>query len=571
MRLWRNNGDRVLVVGIFQSLGIGRAVLKNLHRARFRRVAAIHASAKRRPRIEEYGVSAIGGAAAASVVALAIGAFIFWQRGILTDYRPGVLTLLLAAFALAGALSGWILIRSLHQHVDEAWLARCASTILPDETVVMAEVEASETARVLEILRDVEAEAPVTFAFHSPPPFSAESTTRRLREERPSIQRLSENATHLASSTVVSRDAQPRGQSFLRRLREVESALEWANASLTMSAEMHHAFTLSAEWLLDNAYLIREQVTDLRRSLPQKYYGELPLIANGPKAGLPRVYHVASEIVLESGGALEPEIIRKFLVAFQAIAPLDIGELWALPLMLRLQLLECLRALAIQVEQQQSQSEEADFWANRLTTAVRHSSTQLLRMMEQLVERHPEPTAHFASELMARLYDEEAALPLVSGWLERSLRAPLLEVMQQEHRRQAVQQTALADVINSCRLLAQITWPEFFQSISWAESELAADPAGVYARLDFETGDRCRSAVEEIARWSKRSEQEIIDQALALAKAAEGEVGRHVGYYLIDAGRPALERQRMPGRRWRNARTDGFARTRRARISEVFS
>src|SRR2546426_8803145 len=101
---------------------------------------------------------------------------------------------LLAAFALAGALSGWILVRLLRQHVDEAWLARCASTILPDETVVMAEVEASETARVLVILGDVEAEAPVTFAFRSPRPFSVESTTRPLWEERPSIQHLPENA-----------------------------------------------------------------------------------------------------------------------------------------------------------------------------------------------------------------------------------------------------------------------------------------------------------------------------------------------------------------------------------------
>jgi hypothetical protein len=179
--------------------------------------------------------------------------------------------------------------------------------------------------------------------------------------------------------------------------------------------------------------------------------------------------------------------------------------------MLRLHLLECLRALAIEVEQQQSQSEEADFWANRLITAVRHSSTQLLRMMEQLVERHPEPTAHFASELMARLYDEEAALPLVSGWLERSLRAPLLEVMQQEHRRQAVQQTALADVINSCRLIAQIAWPEFFESVSWAESELGADPAGVYVRLDFETVIAAESAVKVV--WGKTSEQEISTNA----------------------------------------------------------
>ncbi len=564
MRLWRKNGDRVLVVGIFQSPKTGRAVLKNLHRARFRRAAAIHASARGRPRIEEHGISTIGGSATGSVLSLALGAFIFWERGMLADYRPAGLALLLAAFALAGALTGWILVRLLQEHVAAASLARCASTILPGETVVLAEVRATEAPRLLAILRDVETEAPVTFAFHSPPHFRFKSSARPLGHELPSGQRLAENAARLAHEIRVSREAKPRGPSFLRRLREIERALEWANASLTMSAEVHHAFTLSAEWLLDNAYLIREQVTDLRESLPQKQYGKLPLIASGPEAGLPRVYHVASEIVAESGGALEPEFIGKFLVAFQATAPLDIGELWALPLMLRLQLLECLRALAIQVEQQQSQSEEADFWANRLITAGRHSSPRLLKMMEELVERYPEPTPHFASELVAHLYDEEGVLPLVSGWLERSLRSPLLEVMQQEHRRQAVQQTALTNAINSCRRLAQIQWRELFQSTSWAESELAADPAGVYAHLDFETRDRCRGAVEEIARWSRCSEQKTIDQALALAKAAEDEVARHVGYYLIDAGRPALEREtsaRVPlaerSRRWLRAHAAG--------------
>jgi cyclic beta-1,2-glucan synthetase len=564
MRLRRKNSDPVLVIGIFQSPGTGRAVLKNLHRARFHRAAAIHASSVGRPRVEEYGVLAIGGAAAASAVGLAIGAFIVWQCGILENYRPSMLALLLAAFALAGALGGWILVGLFRQRVDETRVAQCASTILPGETIVMAEVDTDETARVLAILRDVEAEAPVTFAFRSPPSFSVESITQPLWDERPSIQRLSENAAHLAHSISVSREAPPRGRSFQHRLREVGAALEWANASLTMSAEMHHAFTLSAEWLLDNAYLIREQVTDLRRSLPQKYYGKLPLIATGPEEGLPRVYHVASKMVSETGGVLESEIIRKFLVAFQAIAPLDIGELWALPLMLRLKLLECLRTLAVQVELQEGQSEEADFWANRLITGAHHSSSRLLRMMEELVERHPEPTAHFASELMAHLYDEEAALPLVSQWLERCLRAPLLEVMQQEHRRQAVQQTALSDAINSCRLIAQIAWPEFFESVSWAQNELSSDPAGVYARQDFETGDRCRGAVEEIARWSKDSEQAIIRQALALAKAAEDKVARYVGYYLIDAGRLALERATgaaVPmaerSRRWLRAHATG--------------
>src|SRR5213592_2571002 len=564
MRLWRKNGDRVLVVGIFQSVGTGRAVLQNLHRARFRRAAAIHASAKGRQRIEERGISAIGGSAAGSLLILALGAFIFWERGMLADYRPARLVLLLAAFALAGAVTGWILVQLLREHVDSASFARFASTILPNETVVLAEVEASEASRVLAILRDVEAEAPVTFGFYPPPPFSVESTAPPLGHELPSSQRLVENAASLARAIAVSRGAKPRGASFLHRLLEIEDALEWTNMSLTMSAEAHHAFTLSAEWLLDNAYLIREQVTDLRKSLPQKAYGKLPLIASGPGAGLPRVYQVAAEMVAETDGALEPEIIRRFPAAFQAIAPLDIGELWALPLMLRLQLLECLRSLAIQVDQQQRESEEADFWANRLITAVRHSSPRFLKILEELVERYPEPTPHFASELVAHLYDDEGALPVVTGWLERSLRSPLLEVMQQEHRHQAVQQTALTNAINSCRRLAQIQWRELFQSTSWAESQLAADPAGVYARMDFETRDRCRGAVEEIARWSNCSEQKTIDQALALAKAAQDEVARHVGYYLIDAGRPVLEQAigaRVPlgerSRRWIRAHAAG--------------
>src|SRR5437763_10841298 len=173
--------------------------------------------------------------------------------------------------------------------------------------------------------------------------------------------------------------------------------------------------------------------------------------------------------------------------------------------MLRLQLLECLRTLAIQVDQQQRESEEADFWANRLITAVRHSSPRLLKMMEELWDGYPVPTPHFASELVAHLYDDEGALRVVSGWLERSLRSPLLEVMQQEHRHQAVQQTALTNAINSCRRLAQIQWRELFQSTSLADSELAADPAGVYGRMAFEKRDRCRSAVDEIARWSNCS------------------------------------------------------------------
>jgi cellobiose phosphorylase len=163
--------------------------------------------------------------------------------------------------------------------------------------------------------------------------------------------------------------------------------------------------------------------------------------------------------------------------------------------------------------------------------------------MAELVRRHPEPTAHFASELVAHLYDEEAALPMVSVWLDRALGAPMSEVVQQEHRRQVVQQTSLANVITSCRRLTQIQWQELFEATSRADVELAKDPAAIYPRVDFGTRNRYRTAVEEIARWSKTSELEVISHALMLAGAAEDEIARHVGYHLIDEGRPALERE----------------------------
>src|SRR4051812_18220325 len=106
MKLWRKKGDRVLLVGIFQSSDTGRAVLKNLYRAGFRRIAAINASAGG-TQVVKHSISAIGGAAAAAAVfVLVTGALVFWQRGTLARYGPAMLALLLAAFALAGGVWG---------------------------------------------------------------------------------------------------------------------------------------------------------------------------------------------------------------------------------------------------------------------------------------------------------------------------------------------------------------------------------------------------------------------------------------------------------------------------------
>ena len=95
----------MLVVGIFQSPEIGRAVLKNLHRARFRRAAAVHLDPEAGRASRNMGSSVKAGAAAVSAFVVALGAFIFWQSGVFADYRPGLLAVLFVAVALVGALA----------------------------------------------------------------------------------------------------------------------------------------------------------------------------------------------------------------------------------------------------------------------------------------------------------------------------------------------------------------------------------------------------------------------------------------------------------------------------------
>ena len=555
-----------IFLGIYPSPELGRAVLRSLRENRFPRSALLVATAGGKVRTDHGAVTGFLATIIGALAGLVLGGLFLALNWLQLDLAKGLTSLLvLTGFVAIGAITGWLAGRWLAPRLAESVISTLRPAILPNETMVAVELSADEAVRVIALLRDVEGDPPVTFAFHFPSRFEFIPTAKLLRKEAPSGHRLATKAAELAESLDGQSSNTSRVPSLLRRLNVSEEILKWANTSLMISAEAQESSALSAEWLLDNAYLIQEQINDIHRSLPRKFYQELPIQAGGTQPGLPRVYRIASEIVAESDGNLDATIIRNYLIAFQTFTTLNIGELWAVPQMLRLRLIECLRSLALEVEQLQRSSEEANFWANRVISASRRNPERLLQMMDELMRRHPEPTAHFASELVAHLYDEEAALPTVTHWLERIFRAPLLEVVQQEHRRQATQQASLSNIISSCRRLPQIQWQDLFEATSRLDLELAKDPAGVYRQIDFETRNCYRTAVEQMARWSKKAELEVIARGLDLAQAAGSEVARHIGYYLIDAGRPELERSlgcRVPMRerrhRWLRRHASGF-------------
>lgn len=334
---------------------------------------------------------------------------------------------------------------------------------------------------------------------------------------------------------------------LLPRLDANEKVLIATCTALARSAELKQRMTPAGEWLLDNFYLIEEQVRTAKRHLPPGYSRELPRLAGGPNRGLPRVYELALHAVAHGDGRLGRGTLTRFIAAYQSVHPLQLGELWAVPIMLRLALIENLRRVAARVAASLTERELAGHWADLMLDAAENDPKNLIVVVADMARSDPPMTAPFVSELSRRLHGRGAALVLPLNWAEQHLaesQQTIEQLVQFEAQAQAAAQVSVSNSIGSLRLLGSMDWREFVETLSRVEETLREDPADVYARMDFATRDSYRHEVERVARRSTMSEPEVAAAALRLAReaAATAPHQRHVGYWLRDAGQHQLER-----------------------------
>jgi cyclic beta-1,2-glucan synthetase len=340
-----------------------------------------------------------------------------------------------------------------------------------------------------------------------------------------------------------------RGQ-LLKRLDENESVLTGARTLLTDAVKTDRRITPAGEWLLDNFYLIEEQIRTARRHLPEGYSRELPRLLNGPSAGLPRVYDIALETISHGDGRVEPESLSSFVKSYQTVTSLKLGELWAIPIMIRLALIENLRRIGTRIAADRIDRNLADYWADQMTEIAEKDPTSLILVIADMSRSNPPMVGSFVAEFVRRLQGQSPALAMPLTWIEQRLSESgqtIEQLVQAENQQQAVDQVSISNSINSLRLLGAVDWREFVETMSIVEQTLREDADGVYGRMDFATRDRYRHVVEKIAKSSWLSEAEVARKAIDLSHgAAVGKGGddrmAHVGFYLIDKGLPQLER-----------------------------
>ncbi len=377
------------------------------------------------------------------------------------------------------------------------------------------------------------------------PRFSADE--QPLRAELFSVDQLERHAKALAGwHELATRRGADR---LLPRLDENEHVLLHTYDLVTRAAEDSRRIAPAGEWLLDNFYLIEEQIRTARRHLPRAYSRELPALANGPAAGYPRAYGIALELISHVDGRLDAASLRGFIASYQSIQPLTLGELWGVPIMLRLALIENLRRVAARIAAGRQDRNVANEWADRMVAIVEKNPTDLILVLADMARANIPLSSAFVTELTRHLHGQSPYFGFATSWMEHRLQDQGLaieQLVQTENQNQAADQVSIGNSITSLRFLSSMDWRDFVEEMSVVEQILRGEPARIYPAMDFATRDRYRHSVEAIAKCSKLTEFEVARKAVKLCEMVSAdqanEITGHVGYYLIDKGRPALER-----------------------------
>ena len=131
-----------------------------------------------------------------------------------------------------------------------------------------------------------------------------------------------------------------------RRFRTTHESIRQAYATLAEGVERKRDPSPAELWLLDNSHVVEGQLREIDEDLPWGYLVQLPRMSRGPMRGYPLVYGLCLEYLRHTDSHVDLDTLVRFVNAYQIERVLTIGELWAIPIMLRLGLVLSVSALA---------------------------------------------------------------------------------------------------------------------------------------------------------------------------------------------------------------------------------
>ncbi len=369
-----------------------------------------------------------------------------------------------------------------------------------------------------------------------------------IRGEIFSPERLEQFAVYLAENTQTLNSKIKIN--LHKRIEENYQIFLQVYKTLINDLNNNHEIPPAGSWLIDNHYIIEDQVREIRKDLPKKYYHELPKISGGELKGYPRIYSMSLGLIAHSDSHLEIETLKRFVKSYQTATCLKSGEIWAIPITLRVVLLENLRRLIINI-----------IGRHEIKISTTHLAENILQKkislesfendLNRIINGNNNSDYICLAQISKQLRDQNnevyPAMAIINNYIY-GRKLTIDEIIHHDHLQQAIDQVSIGNIVTSMRLLSSIDWRDFFEEVSVVEPVLHADPAGYYSQMDFNTRDRYRHVIEKIAKQTEVDELSIATKVIAFANESLKENSSdqekaHIGYYLIGEGQNQLEEE----------------------------
>lgn len=378
--------------------------------------------------------------------------------------------------------------------------------------------------------------------------YNKSNTIREAQDALLSPEELEKHAVELARNHAVEINTRT-GTWLIQRMNDNYQFITKLYKKLNEYVRQKKPTVPAAEWLLDNYYIIEQQVKEIRQNLPKKYYSELPVLQEGSLKGYPRVYAIALELVAHSDGRFDEKGLVNFIKAYQSQRLLSSGELWAVALMVRIALIENIRCVCQKIINSQKDILKADELANLILSRIEEEPEKLIQLMEFNIKQIERLSSSYAEHLLQKLKKQAHRTAPILQYLDNKLLGQdttAEQITQIEHQEQAARQISIGNAITSLRLVSILDWSNIFESLSQVEQILRQDPSGIYLKMDFDTRDYYRHEVERLSRLTGVNETQIARGVIECCKISnendmDDDRKRHVGYYLVGKGRDVLK------------------------------
>ncbi len=386
--------------------------------------------------------------------------------------------------------------------------------------------------------------------------------TELLRSELFSIEQLKRHAVTLAGQHRI--DPRPGPDRLLPRLADNARVLLAAYDVVTAAATSGQRIAPAEAWLLDNYYLIEQQIALARRHLPRGYSRQLPRLADGQSAGFPRIYELALELISHMDGRVDSDNATQFVAAYQTVEPLKLGELWAFPIMLQLALLENLRRVGVAYRPSARGARRGHHLGGPHARDGRTGTETAYPVAGRVCQCRCAADRAVCGGVLRRLQAQGPAMAFVQTWVEHKLLEQGVTATQlsaaagthgrgqpdlhrQQYRQPAFhRRNGLAEITSSRSVSSNRPCVKTRRRCTPARISPPATATGMPSKT---WRGVVRSARAVSRRWHA---QPLRSRRRAAERLGTSDRSAHVGYYLIDHGRSLLERAvgcRLPWRR----------------------